>query len=93
MKLSKTSKDKLEELCSSAMAWGWQQDQGTGSQVDRSEKQFKDAVKGMTRRLLSLEEQIKKEKVINQVNAKKIEDTERRLRRAKRASPQGYVLP
>lgn len=61
-KLSKKSEKLLSEFSSDAMSWGWMQDQGVGGNVEISKKDYEYSLKALTRRILSLENRIKKQK-------------------------------
>lgn len=59
VQLTKKQKEILEDLITYSKAWGWQQDQGVGSEVDNAEKNFNEAKADMEKLLLSLNRQIK----------------------------------
>jgi len=59
-KLNPASRLAVDELCSTAMTWGWESDQGNGNAVVRAEKRFIEAKAAMEKRLRYLESQLKK---------------------------------
>lgn len=60
MKLSRTSREALLSFGEAAETWGWYQDQGTGSSVDASERDYLKTKEVLEARILSLEEQNRK---------------------------------
>ncbi len=60
MKLTKPSRTALDEFDEAAQEWGWQQDYGTGSSVDTSERDYLESKKALEARILRLEEQNRK---------------------------------
>ena len=58
--LSNTSQELLDDLCKSAMSWGYINDQGVGSEVDKSEKEYLECCNRLVKRIGCLENKIKK---------------------------------
>lgn len=56
-RLSEKGKQLFDDFESAAMGWGWTQDQGYGSRVDRSEEGFKEAKEDLLKYIESLENQ------------------------------------
>jgi hypothetical protein len=55
IKLSKTSQKLVDSFEESAKQYGWQQDCGTGSSVDKAEASFKEDKEALEKRILKLE--------------------------------------
>lgn len=55
VKLSKTSKNLLEDFDEWAKSQGWQQDMGVGKEVDRTKKNYEEAKAALEKRIAFLE--------------------------------------
>ena len=58
-RLSRTSQKVLDEFDEWARQWGWEQDQGNGLSVDRTEKAYLEADEALKKRVLDLENKVR----------------------------------
>ncbi len=59
-KLSKTSQNRLDDFDMDALDWGWVREDGSGLRVNRSEKDYLESKEALEKRILYLENRIRK---------------------------------
>ena len=62
MKMSKLSTQRIKDFDEAAQSWGWESDQGSGSRVDESNKEYDATKDALVKRIEYLERTIYKYK-------------------------------